>query len=133
MNVDRLMRATAAVMLIGAVVAAGVRRLAHPQPPSSGAHGPAEPIPNRYQVKMVEGVALEVVAVSSFPSGPKSLPFKKERRRKCPIGTESQEVFSRIESRQEMFEKTQLAPERSSVSVAEADEITPGVYFSISA
>ena len=72
MNMERLMKTAAVLILIGGIAAgAGMRLWAQSQPPPPASHAAAEPIQSRYQVKMAHGVTVEVIAVSSFP-GPKT-------------------------------------------------------------
>ena len=72
MNMHRLMRWSAALLLIGvAAGGAGMGMLARSAPPESESAQPAVADDNRYRVTMAGGVTFEVVAVSTHYASPK--------------------------------------------------------------
>ena len=73
MRMHRLMKWAAALFLIGvALGGAGMGMRTRSAPPEPESNRPAEAQESRYRVSMAEGATIEVVAVSSFPSGPKT-------------------------------------------------------------
>jgi len=74
MILNRLKSAAMVAILVG-VVAGGAGVLARPSPPNPLARGD-QPVPeprgDRYRVTMAGGATIEVVAVSRFPTGPKT-------------------------------------------------------------
>jgi RNA polymerase sigma factor (sigma-70 family) len=73
MRLKRLTQWMAALFLCGiALGGAGMAVRARSAPPEPESNRPADPPQNRYRLAMAEGATFEVVAVSSFPSGPKT-------------------------------------------------------------
>ncbi|MDR3622848.1 MAG: RNA polymerase sigma factor [Paludisphaera borealis] len=71
MHLHRLMRWTAALLLIGvAVSGAGVGMLARSAPPEPGRRIDPAPNDDRYRASFKNGATIEVVGVSTVPTGP---------------------------------------------------------------
>jgi RNA polymerase sigma factor (sigma-70 family) len=69
MNFHRLTKWAAALLLIAAAAGTGMAVLARSAPPEQGRQAPPEANKNPYRATLAHGASLEVVAVSSVPSG----------------------------------------------------------------